>query len=311
MKLLNSKGDSFKMNIGIIGAGSIGLLFGAYLSKMNHTVTLYTRSVEQSSILNKEGVLVEYAASSSSSPVRSICIKNGLLTHDVIIIAVKQYHLPTILDELNSIEVTTPLLFIQNGMGHVDLLKDLPHQQILVGVVEHGALKKNDFTVIHSGIGVTKISVFRGDYTILHSLLWSDATPQFPFQLCEDWYEMLLSKLVVNSMINPLTALFGVENGQLLSNPYFFKLFQQLFGEINSLLQPGDPEIWWNSVISICERTAENRSSMLRDLEQKRPTEIEGIIGFLRSLPAYSHKNQPVINFLYTGIKGLEGQRRR
>lgn len=299
------------MNIGIIGAGSIGLLFGAYLSKMDHNVTLYTRTIEQSSVLNKEGIVIECGGEISCTSIISRCTQKGVYAHDVIIVAVKQYHVKDILHILKSVNVVTPLVFIQNGMGHIDMLNTLPHKHILVGVVEHGALKKNHFTVLHSGMGITKLSVFKGDKTLLHSLKWDSDSTLFPFKLYDDWYEMLLSKLVVNSMINPLTALFGVENGKLLSNPYFFKLFQQLYQEICTLLQPSDSLAWWNSVISICEKTSQNRSSMLRDLEQSRTTEIEGILGFLHTLPEYSHDKAPLLNMLYIGIKGLECQRRR
>ncbi len=300
------------MNIGIIGAGSIGLLFGAYLSKMNHIVTLYTRSKRQSSVLNKEGIVIEYEGEKSCASIHSSCTENGIGKHELLIVAVKQYHLVDVWETLNSTNETTPLLFIQNGMGHLDKLNSLPHQLILVGVVEHGALKKNDFTVIHSGIGLTRISVLKGnDTNILHNLQSFSGTTLFPFQRYDDWHEMLQSKLVVNSMINPLTALFGVENGQLLSNPSFFQLFQQLFKEIKTLLHPEDAAVWWDSVVSICEKTAQNRSSMLRDLEQSRPTEIEGILGFLRSLPSFNDSEAPLINFLYISIKGLERQRSR
>ncbi len=299
------------MNIGIIGAGSLGLLFGAYLSKMNHSVTLYTRSIEHSSVLNKEGIVLEYMGGNSSTSVSSRCIEDGICSHDLVIVAVKQYHLRKLMGTIQSVNKLTPFLFIQNGMGHIEMLNELALQNIFVGVVEHGALKKNLNTVVHSGVGVTKISVFKGDQDLLHNIKWNSDSNFFEFTIYDNWYEMLLTKLVVNSMINPLTALFGVENGKLLSNPYFFQLFQQLFHELSYLLKPSDSVIWWNSVVSVCEKTAQNRSSMLRDIEQSRQTEIESILGYLHQLPQYHLDKAPLLNMLYIGIKGLEKQRRR
>jgi 2-dehydropantoate 2-reductase len=294
------------MNIGIVGGGSIGLLFGAYLSKMNHSVTLYTRTKEQAIILNDHGLVLQNKDKHSNLSINAIWTEKGLYEHDIVVIAVKQYHLADLLNLLHSIPTSTPLLFIQNGMGHIKLIDQLPHINILVGVVEHGALKENSFTVIHSGSGVTKISLYKGDEAVINDFASNITSPSFPFQVCGSWYEILIAKLVVNSMINPLTAVLRIENGQLISNPYFYQLLNQLYDEIVLVLQPEGASEWWNMVVSICEKTALNRSSMLRDIEQSKPTEIEGIVGFLRSLPTYCKKDTPLLNFLYDAIKGLE-----
>jgi 2-dehydropantoate 2-reductase len=298
--------ENTKMNIGIVGGGSIGLLFGAYLSKMNHSVTLYTRTEEQAISLNEQGLVLQSEEKQSHLSINASWTEKGLCEHDIVVIAVKQYHLAHLLHLLHSIPTSTHLLFIQNGMGHINLIKQLPHNNILVGVVEHGALKENSFTVNHSGSGVTKISLYKGDEAVINDFASNCTSPLFPFQVCENWYEMLIAKLVVNSMINPLTTVLRVENGKLISNPYFYQLLNQLYEEIVLVLQPDVPGDWWNMVVSICEKTACNRSSMLRDLELSKPTEIEGIVGFLRSLPTYCSENTPLLNFLYDAIKGLE-----
>ena len=36
----------------------------------------------------------------------------------------------------------TILIFLQNGIGHLSQIEKLPHKHILVGVVEHGAMKE-------------------------------------------------------------------------------------------------------------------------------------------------------------------------
>jgi 2-dehydropantoate 2-reductase len=299
------------MNIGIIGGGSIGLLFGAFLLEKNHKVTLYTRTESQAFILNNYGISKEHKHDISHTSPIATCISDGISKHDFIIIAVKQYHLSAILETLYRVSTSTPLLFLQNGMGHIKMMQSLPHEHLFVGVVEHGALKRNENTVVHSGVGITKISLLKGDQYLLQKFVGQASSTLFPLQEYEDWYEMLLSKLVVNAMINPLTAMFRVENGQLIENPHFFELFTQLFDEIVALLQPENSSVWWESVKSVCQKTAKNRSSMLRDIEQSNPTEIDGILGFLKNHQNSSNNQIPLIHFLYNGIKGLEKLRRR
>lgn len=40
-----------------------------------------------------------------------------------------------------------------------------------------------------------------------------------------------MDKLVVNAVINPLTAILGVENGGLITNSFHYQLFQDLSGK--------------------------------------------------------------------------------
>ena len=42
----------------------------------------------------------------------------------------------------------------------------------------------------------------------------------FPVQIETDWEEIMHKKLVVNVCINPLTALLGVKNGELITNRF-------------------------------------------------------------------------------------------
>jgi 2-dehydropantoate 2-reductase len=293
------------MNIGIVGGGAIGLLFGSYLTKNDNVVTLYTRTKEQAILLQEKGILL-HRDNISVSNIEAIWINEGMVDHDLLIITVKQYQLATITPLLYSLSSTTPLLFVQNGMGHLDLLKGLPQTNIMVGVVEHGALRIDHNNVLHSGAGITRVSVFNGELRIAEEFIKSCSSTFFPIEKNENWYNMLIAKLVVNSMINPLTALLRVVNGQLISNPHFYQLFTRLYQEIIALLKPENPNEWWDSVLLICQKTANNRSSMLRDIEQSKTTEIEGILGYYHSLPSYPVTDTPLLDFLYNALKGLE-----
>ena len=81
---------------------------------------------------------------------------------------------------------------------------------------------------------------------------------------------MLLKKLVVNAVINPLTAVLGVENGELIENKYYFELVKMIFTEIEQGLQFKIVNNTLKILSTVCEKTAHNQSSMLCDLEGKR-----------------------------------------
>lgn len=294
------------MNIGIVGGGSIGLLFAGYLVKCGHVVTVYTRTAEQAVML-KQGVTLQVDSTVYDLTIQSKQVNESIGLHDMVILTVKQYQLPTLLPIIESIPHTVPLLFVQNGMGHLSLIEKLMHHHIYLGVVEHGSMKESNVKIHHTGIGKTKVAIYKGEGSSLHKLISAYRLEQFLFEYCDDWYSMLIDKLVVNAMINPLTAILKVENGQLISNPSFFMLLEQLYLEIIEILKPEDKARWLKNVISVCEKTAQNRSSMLRDIEQLRETEVEGILGYLRTLPTCSNNKAPLLNFLYHAVKGLEG----
>ncbi|CRK80591.1 2-dehydropantoate 2-reductase [Neobacillus massiliamazoniensis] len=293
------------MQIGIIGAGAIGLLYASYLYNY-FSVTIYTRTIEQADEINKHGLILQKESKQRISFVKSMPISKWNGTEDVTIIAVKQYQLNAVVDKIKQLMIVPKnLLFLQNGMGHLKLLEKIPAENIFVGSVEHGAMKVNMNTVCHNGEGVTKVAVFKGDPTALHVL--ATALPSdFLMNEHDDFYEMLLHKLIINAIINPLTAILQVENGQLLENPYYYKAARNLFAEVAAIVNLKHAEQHFEQICHICRQTAANRSSMLKDVEANRKTEIDAILGFLLEEATKNGKKAPLIETLYDLVKGKE-----
>lgn len=226
-------------------------------------------------------------------------------TEELSIICVKQYHLRELFREI-SIQHNHPILFLQNGMGHLKWIADLQLHSVLVGTVEHGAFRKNEHTVIHTGRGITKLACYHGSNDEFIRSLIEPFDQVFPFQIEKDYKEMLQKKLVVNSIINPLTAILKVRNGVLLENQYYFQMFEALFSEISGILRLENGEAYYHHVVSVCKNTNKNRSSMLRDLEEGRPTEVDAILGYLLEEAKKINVQAPLLNTLYHFIKGSE-----
>lgn len=287
------------MKIGIIGGGSIGLLFAGYLSE-NNDVTIYTRTKHQANEINKKGITINKQNTSITYHVQAVTSTSTVIEEDLVFIAVKQYILKDVLSQIPDIEKVRTVCFLQNGMGHINMMERLVNSTILVGVVEHGAFKLDETTVIHTGIGRTKIGIFKGNDHGLNA-----AIRDFPIEFHENWYEILTSKLIVNAVINPLTALYGVKNGELFQNEYFHNQMKTLFREITSVI-PCKKDEMWGLVTMICKNTAANKSSMLRDIEEGRKTEIDAILGYVLDEAKKTKREVAVIQFLYDSIKGLE-----
>jgi 2-dehydropantoate 2-reductase len=293
------------MRVGIIGAGSIGLLFAAYISRVME-VTIYTRTPEQAAEINKYGIVLKNRGEQTISLVQALPITEWIGSEELTIIAVKQYQLHIIIDKITQLHKTpNNLLFLQNGMGHLKQLETIPLTNIFVGSVEHGAFKENAYTVGHNGEGTTNVAVFKGDSTLLSKFIYL-APPEFPLVIKHEYFSMLQDKLLVNSVINPLTAILEVKNGELINNPYYFDVLKSLYSEISSVLNVENKEEHLQQIIDICKNTSDNRSSMFKDIEAGRQTEVDAILGFILDEAQRKAIKAPQIENLYNLIKGKE-----
>ncbi|MFD1018070.1 2-dehydropantoate 2-reductase [Thalassobacillus hwangdonensis] len=290
------------MRIGIIGGGAIGLLLSSLLGK-DHDVTIYVRRCEQLQAIKEEGV-------SLSESNRTTRVASKMFgdwdRHDLMFVCVKQYHLDELIPLLDQLDFDIPLVFLQNGMGHLEAIDRLENHQAIVGVMEHGAMRVTDTIVNHTGKGVLKVAPYRASNISMYKVKELSA-PDFPIQFMEDFYQLLAKKLVVNTVINPLTALFEVENGRIAEDPHLKKLAYMIGEEACEVLQLSFDEEW-DRVMEVVRLTAANLSSMAKDIQEGRRTEVDAILGYLMERATKKHPN---IRFAYHAIKAKEGQRSR
>jgi 2-dehydropantoate 2-reductase len=118
---------------------------------------------------------------------------------------------------------------------------------------------------------------------------------------------MLSEKLLVNAAINPVTALFKVENGMLLENPHYLNMMEFLFEEsIQVLGLQKQKERLLEDLYRVCRNTKNNRSSMLRDIDSGRKTEIDSISGYILRLGKQKGIDTSKTRMMYESIKGIE-----
>ena len=111
-------------------------------------------------------------------------------------------------------------------------------------------------------------------------------------------------KLVVNVCINPLTALLGVKNGELITNRFLSNDGASVSG--GRIFIRGEKEMVWQMVRNVCEGTSRNTSSMLADVRANRQTEINAIVGYVLEEAKKQQLPVPTLQFLFDAIKGLE-----
>lgn len=296
------------MRVSVIGGGAIGLLLTSYMIESGLDVKLYTRTDLQARTINEEGLLLHKMNKTFHYNVIAKSIREEIEESDLIIVTVKQYDLNPILSKLIALQTNPTLMFIQNGMGHIPMVEKLPLRfSVILSVIEHGAIRHSNKELEHTGIGKMKISSYRNSESKINDFKNHLDSENFPVEIESDWYQMVCHKLVANALINPLTSIYRIKNGQLLK-PHFFINMKELFEEVSKILNldlDNKDQIFQN-VIKICESTKENYSSMLKDIENKRTTEIESILGYLIKVSEEKNIDVPLIRFLFNSIKGLE-----
>lgn len=289
------------MNIHIIGGGAIGLFFAAQWSD-NHVVMLQTRTKQQAERIQSEGICVIENGIESIDHVDLKVV--GTVTADLIVVAVKQYHMKEIIKVLQNADAHA-ILFIQNGMSHLDMLNELPQKNVYVASIEHGIVKRDERTIQVNGRNKTNIGTYRGGTeTIIEDIQMKS----FPFEWREDVQHMLIEKMAANAVINPLTAVLGVKNGEIADNEQYRSIVKDLCREFASVYPSKAEEEIFQSVLSICNKTADNESSMLKDMKEGRPTEIDAIVGVVLKEAEKKNRYVPSFHLLYNMVKGKENK---
>jgi 2-dehydropantoate 2-reductase len=122
-------------------------------------------------------------------------------------------------------------------------------------------------------------------------------------------YEIWL-KAAVNAAINPATAITGLKNGALLVQEDLTKLMEDAAAETACVaLARGvvlDPKVAIEKAREVATLTADNRSSMLQDVERCKRTEIDSICGAIVRYGKMGGVETPVNRSLLALVKAIE-----
>ncbi|KAI0435294.1 hypothetical protein F5Y09DRAFT_336776 [Xylaria sp. FL1042] len=232
-----------------------------------------------------------------------------------LIVATKTYMTVSAIDLVKGrLRNDSSILFLQNGMGAVDevsasVFSDTKSRpSYWAGVCSCGIYSTAPFSIVYAGRGSMVLgrvceasdeslkcpptTPVTQDFMIQRLLETPDleATLTTPDQI----NEAQLRKVVVNAVINPLTAVFRCNNNQLFNQPPRLALARTLVEEAGEIVRailpqaarrpknsPFSDENLLASVRAVAEATGKCRSSMLQDVEAGRRTEIDHINGYL------------------------------
>ncbi|KAL2137198.1 hypothetical protein VTI74DRAFT_6409 [Chaetomium olivicolor] len=237
-----------------------------------------------------------------------------------LIVATKAHTTAAALAQIkDQLTASSHILFLQNGMGVAEEVTEkvfpdpASRPRYWAGICSAGVYSTSPFTFVHAGTGpltVSSLGPLHLGETECPMLSRLQQTPVLGTSLVQPGVllQAQLRKLVVNSIINPLTVFFNCKNGGVFSIPEAARLGELLLEEAGTVVRAmlSDPIIedaradFSDNVLraivrQVATSTAENISSMRQDVLASRPTEIDYINGYLvreaqkRGLPCKHH----------------------
>ena len=292
-----------------MGAGAIGSLFGGYLSKAGNDVLLVGRK-KQIQAIRKNGLVIRNKAEFIAKPkvVDSIDQVNG--SFDLILLTVKGYDIrQAVLEIRELISDKTTLMFLQNGLGIEEIVSDIVETP-LRGVTMNGSLLSKPGLIIHTGKGDTIIGEQNGNITQRVKML-ADTMKNAGLntKITKNIKGIVWMKTLVNSGINPLGALTGMKNGELLQVPSLKRLMVKTVKEGINVAEKNGVNLEEDPValtIKTAELTKNNKNSMLQDILRNKQTEIDFINGAISKHGRGNRVITPINDALTGLINALE-----
>lgn len=287
----------------ILGAGAIGCLHAGRLHSNGCDITLLmrkgARQVSLPLIIDCDGTRREYqvpvATPDHCQPISQLLVTTK--AYDACDAVASVVHLLS--------EDSTIVLMV-NGMGIAEqLCKDWPHLNLYVGTTTEGAYALAPQHIHYTGQGETRI----GRQGQNAPPPWFDSWCS-PINACfwdQNIEAALWSKMAINCIINPLTALHRCTNGELGQRQVLSEQVATLCKEVCQITRAAGFENIATAlpqrVADVIAGTARNRSSMLQDVESDRRTEIDYITGFLLRIADQYGIDAPQNRALLNSIK--------
>jgi len=303
------------MRIAMLGAGAMGGVFGSLLVKAGFDVIFLDIWREHIEKMQREGLRVRDQSGEELIPVKAFSSPEGLEPVDLIFLMVKAYDTETALQQWKTIrDEKTLVLTMQNGLGNVErIARHVPMDRIIPGVTSRGAYVVGPGVVNNSGHAETVLGVVhpsqRRDSERL-AAMFTQAGVEVKYD--EDVNSLIWGKLIMNLAINPVGALTGMRNVEVLSYPPTFRLQELAMKEGMAVgkakgirFRYSDPVKKLKEIVSGAPL---NRCSMLQDIQRGKRTEIDYINGAVVELGRELNIPTRVNEVLTLLVKGKEKQ---
>jgi 2-dehydropantoate 2-reductase len=291
------------MRIIVLGAGAIGSIYGAKLSRF-HDVSLVGGAAHVEAIrrngLVVQGLIDETLRLPASTAIDAI--EPGTL---ILLTAKVNNNVACIRPVVPLLPAGVVIVCVQNGLYSEDLVKDLVGERALVlrAITQVGGVLVKPGVVDHTVWGYTLLESHERSAAI--AAILSEAG--LDGRIVADIRREVWRKAIFNCVINPTTSLLGSEVGAIV-NPALNGLKRQIIDECLAVAK-ADGVTFDDDFVAVIDQVfagARTIASMRQDLMKGRKTEIDHMNGAVAGLGAKFGVATPVNAALATLIRYLE-----
>jgi 2-dehydropantoate 2-reductase len=279
------------VRIVVLGAGAMGSLMAGRLALAGSDVVLLGRPSSHLARIADTGLtLTEDDGSSRDIPLSVTTDSAAVAEIDLLVVLVKSWATAEALAPIRDrLPATAMVLTLQNGLGNVAAIRaalgdDASIRDVMIGVTAQAARREGAGVVRHTGDGPTAIGRPDGLTTPrLSAAATAFVSAGFSTVVVPDIERWVWRKLAVNAAINGPTALAGVPNGAIRSDPELRAAAIILAAEVAAIARARGIKLDHiaAAVDKVARDTALNRSSMLQDFDAHERTEVDAIYGLM------------------------------
>lgn len=306
------------MNILILGAGALGVYFGGRLLEAGQNVSFFVRE-KRAEQLTKDGLrIISPEGNFESSDVSIYTSPEEMRKIDLVILAVKGYHLDQVIPQVQTIVKQTGafVLPLLNGMEHIEKLKEAIGKEKVIGGFASivATLNEHGFVEHTSGSSTFKFGILHEQQTEICEQL-EGLRHQVKTRLVREDHilKSMWKKYIFITAFSGITSAMQLPSGYISSSQATFAVAKKVILEMTMLArQEGiiltDQEV--ESVIkTLLGFKKEATSSMHQDMRKGLPIEVEHLHGGALRLAAKHQVQVPVIETLYGVLKPYENGR--
>jgi len=289
------------MKIAIVGAGSVGSLFGTLLAASGEDVTMVRRRQDVIDLIQKEGMTVDIAKTGETVHSRPKMVNAKDIASigicDLVVICTKGFDTRAAMENAKPIiGKDTYIMSNQNGWGNVEEIKEVLGGDdshiiagVLLSVVSPKEGKPNHLVWVFGTDVIKAGPVNRKITPEIENIAETFRKAKLDFTIAENYIDVIWNKLVGNTAM-PIAAVLGMTNDEYMAYENTRQLVTNMFNESIAVAtamgvkhdNPDDPIQPHHQILKNFMAYGKGKGpkgSMSVDIENGRKTEIDTING--------------------------------
>ncbi|SFS65805.1 2-dehydropantoate 2-reductase [Methylobacterium sp. yr668] len=293
------------MAVAVVGAGAVGCYYGFLLARAGHAVTLIGRPALVEAV-EKDGLVLESAAGTTSVPVRATDTGAGVSGADLVLVCVKSGDTEAAGAMIAPhLDPAATVLSLQNGVDNAERLAAVLGRPVVPVAVYVATAMAGPGHVRHNGRG----DLILGASETSGRVAAAFAAAGIPTTVSETAVDALWAKLIINCAYNALSALTQLPYGRLVEGEGVAAVIADVVQECARVAEAEGVSVSpgiLDDVMALSAAMAGQRSSTAQDLARGRPSEIDHLNGTILRRGAAHGIPTPANRLLHALVKLAE-----